>query len=340
MGCWNGTCAISNLPITWNEPVKLVFLQGEYKYFGMSAFYDATDFMAPAFLPIDAIYNDYGSVENVKENWNTEIITKYFKRRYGSQVKHKHNKEELVETTIENVTYLIERGLSNSVEILEQYTPTDIGPAPDQNDMEKYKEWLDKYIDNTKKDKKPLSFVLVRKDVWDKLVTVMGNYKNGFYHSFHVELDDYGKKLTFKEFLLFELNAKLEKYKESKNITDPIKRLTFDLIKADLSPFREQYSKENTILANEYHEYFFNNIDNEKLKNQIINDWLEYKLINLFMNYTRKAWSLHPGAGSQNTGWNLYAAFSKVINEISIEKQKEYNDEYGEEEDDSENETF
>ena len=69
MGCWNGTCMISNLPILAGEETKLVFLFSPHRekvtLTNASGHYYATDFLKPAFFPITGKYNDYGVIEDI-----------------------------------------------------------------------------------------------------------------------------------------------------------------------------------------------------------------------------------------------------------------------------------
>lgn len=96
MGCWNGTCAITNLPIIEGDDVAVLFIKnidlahrasvpedsgimgpsgGPYVY--------PTDEWTPVTLPFFSKYDDYGGVytepeQMVIDPWNQEIIEKFF----------------------------------------------------------------------------------------------------------------------------------------------------------------------------------------------------------------------------------------------------------------------
>lgn len=72
MGCWNGTCGISNLPIKQGEEIVL-FIVKEKNLFTCNGggYCYPTDLFEPISLPIIGEYNDYGSIENIK---NEELI--------------------------------------------------------------------------------------------------------------------------------------------------------------------------------------------------------------------------------------------------------------------------
>jgi hypothetical protein len=75
MGCWNETCGITHLPIHWNEPVRLFLLVGVGDPTEDHAGHcNTNDLWTPRFLPVKGVYSDYGSLENIEEDWNTSWI--------------------------------------------------------------------------------------------------------------------------------------------------------------------------------------------------------------------------------------------------------------------------
>ena len=75
MGSWNETCGITQLPIHWNEPVRLFFLVGVGDAAENHAGHcNTNDVWSPRFLPVKGIYSDYGSLENIQYDWNTRWI--------------------------------------------------------------------------------------------------------------------------------------------------------------------------------------------------------------------------------------------------------------------------
>ena len=69
MGCWNATCALSNLHIRYSEPVYVFVL---HKIVGSPEW-------EPIMLPIEATYDEYGSFENWCSNFDyvLEQLSKY-----------------------------------------------------------------------------------------------------------------------------------------------------------------------------------------------------------------------------------------------------------------------
>lgn len=139
MGCWNGTCMISNLSISFGEKIKLVLLnrnQMSYKHHGVyscSGYTYSTDILCPVFLPISGEYDDYGSIENIVKDWNTELIEDFIQKNYSC-------------------------GLDKLLKSI-------------RSSQEKEKIT---YIDYNEEKKLDWSYVLIRQDVWNECVKLSG----------------------------------------------------------------------------------------------------------------------------------------------------------------------
>lgn len=86
MGCWNGTCGISQLPILAGTKVKVVLLlQSEFNKSvqGSGSCY-ITQYFRPWFLPVTAEYNDYGSIEKIEMDWNAKYMLERFQEWLAS----------------------------------------------------------------------------------------------------------------------------------------------------------------------------------------------------------------------------------------------------------------
>jgi hypothetical protein len=79
MGCWNGTCLISNLPIYAGDKVVFFVLKRK-RYAKLDAVegghHYVDDLYEPLLYPIVGEYDDYGCIENVSEDFS--LIEKYF----------------------------------------------------------------------------------------------------------------------------------------------------------------------------------------------------------------------------------------------------------------------
>ena len=79
MGCWNGTCGITNLPIMYGE--RIVTFVCENKRFNHRPCYSTT-LAEPIFTHIRGEYNDYGSIENIDPNKNNDLLLKFINNKY------------------------------------------------------------------------------------------------------------------------------------------------------------------------------------------------------------------------------------------------------------------
>ena len=77
MGCWNGTCLVSNLPIYAGDEVVFFILKRKHDVQTVDGgHYYADDLYEPLLYPIVGEYDDYGCIENVEEDFS--LIEEYF----------------------------------------------------------------------------------------------------------------------------------------------------------------------------------------------------------------------------------------------------------------------
>jgi hypothetical protein len=83
MGCWNGTCLLSNLPIMHGEPI--VGFTIEYAHFSDEADYSGSCYpeawARPIGLPLYGEYDDYGGIEKVEENIAVKYLLHLFNQK-------------------------------------------------------------------------------------------------------------------------------------------------------------------------------------------------------------------------------------------------------------------
>ena len=107
MGCWNGTCYISKLPIHYGENVVMILVrEREFKRRGECPHTCyPTDFYAPFGYPIYGKYDDYGGVEDIE---NAKEVLEYLKTVEIHRVRKDYDddnktKDEIIEITEENL---------------------------------------------------------------------------------------------------------------------------------------------------------------------------------------------------------------------------------------------
>lgn len=106
MGCWNGTCGITQMPITSGQKVKAYILVphhyddvrnsgttvrtfsfDEIEKFRGSGICYPTDAWSPLSIPISAEYNDYGGLQNIKMNQNVKNIFEWISKETNKKFK-------------------------------------------------------------------------------------------------------------------------------------------------------------------------------------------------------------------------------------------------------------
>jgi hypothetical protein len=78
MGCFNKIGMVSSLPIEAGDECVLILMSKSNFGKDISGSVYSHDFFVPTFLPLFGDYNDYGSIENVKETSVTKYILEFF----------------------------------------------------------------------------------------------------------------------------------------------------------------------------------------------------------------------------------------------------------------------
>lgn len=87
MGCFNVACSVSNVSIGYGDDIAFIFLKAKKDYRNRKEnqklpnthmFLDTTVMYEPAFLPIFGKYNDYGGIDHIEKDLNTDFLEKRF----------------------------------------------------------------------------------------------------------------------------------------------------------------------------------------------------------------------------------------------------------------------
>lgn len=310
MGCWNGTCMISNLPILAGEKVKLVFLHSPYGRSDLekSAYCYPNGIFQPGGFALDAEYNDYGSVENIIEDINYDLITLYFQQKYK---KIKVEEKELQTFTLYNIIEGIERGS------LELFCEGDIERKKlAQKAVETYsksgystekikKEWEDMAnIDVSEQWRTNFfNFVMIRADVWE--------YICKYYNTeFWKEPEDRTHTKDYYQPAQEWVDKRFAKYiKEKENISQVYKGVDEAFIgKYVTSPLSMNgYAGGSNMFMEPFYSIALNNcISTDKSFTYLKNLFLEVTIIDSVLSSTRKGSMIVSGAGSQSQEWDSY----------------------------------
>jgi hypothetical protein len=302
MGCWNGTCMISNLPILSGDEVKLVFLhrpmKGTEDLLNKSAYCYVNGIFQPGAFALDGKYDDYGGVEEITEDINFELINVYFKTKFK---KVKVEGEEVEDFTIYNILEGIERGS------LEVFVEGDVQmKALAQKAVEAYsvsgystekvkREWEDlANIDVSEKWRDSnVNFVMIRKDVWDYIVA---NHKTEFWKDKEDRVGDKDYYQTAQEWVA----KKFDKFKKDK-YDNPMSQVG--------------YAGGNRMFMDAIYRQAVKKCDDEQLS-YFQKLYTEATIMDSFLTGSRKGWMITTGAGSQSTGWECYLLLNNIVNDI------------------------
>ena len=321
MGCWNGTCMISNLPIIVGERVKLVLLKPSYSFRELKqtgGYVYSNDVYSPAFLPISGTYDDYGGIENIDKDWNYILVQGLLKGILGDKIII--DDETKTDYTIEDIFYGIKR---NNLKYF-GVDPEDIekkkmaekacgvydGHGYSSSKVEdEWKELLN--IDITPSERLyNMSTVMIREDVWDHIVE---NYIGEFWNHDDDEIKNGKYYITAKEWTRHKFDTSFQE-KKVKGITFHFNNLFYG---------REGGMR---IINPEIHNELLKK-SNSDLRELIYKSWSGLTIINSFLSGTRKGWMVQPGTGSQWSGWDEHKLLAEKIIEICDENLKEYEDE-------------
>lgn len=290
MGCWNGTCMISNLPIISGEEIKLIILQEGYdkSFVGEAGYVYSTGLLSPAFFPISGQYNDYGGIENIKMDWNYQIIEECLKEEFGTTLELDGDINE-------------DWSLLNLLDGIERGNP-------------KYKKG-EKLLDIK------LSTVMIRKEVWDLCVSIQRGHEDYWNTNKLSDSDPYyitgyqWSKEEFEKFLSIyqkEYPTEIEKMKAEFRVNGG---------GADI--FNPRGESKGMIASYKYKEFAKININSKELIQSLEQYWSEQKMVEDCLSCLRKGWMIQPGAGSQHYGWDQHLQFSNGISNICENKINE-----------------
>ncbi len=307
MGCWNGTCMVTRLPILFGEKVKLFLLfnknveycskYDEVSVLNTSGIVSSNSMLTPAFFPISGEYDDYGSVEEIVEDLNYSIILKVLKEKFGSKIKIDMG-DVLEDWSLYDVIKGIERGGCRD--------------APSYW-VEKTQEWMP--FD--------LSFVLIRDDVYNFLAESMLSVKIlSWKHKGMTELNTVLKDAFNEEVVYLEEKKRVMKSKNEEKITN---FLFGDFSSYDKRIFTKGGDGTSYLLkGHEYQDMFYKNIEDKNIHNEVYKMWADYKCLETFMESARIAWVIQSGGGSQEASWELTKMLAEKVVMICNEKKAEY----------------
>jgi hypothetical protein len=358
MGCWNGTCAVSNLHVKYGEDVAVFLLlknarEGSFCY--GNALYDVCP------LPFYGKYNDYGAVEECHGNGLSYVMEALKGQLYefGQGPNEYHDCEVRADSlTIEKLFDADHEGRL----AVQQSSYVHDGDEYDRRELEKKR-------DSTKGLTPSQEFELARLinkikgvDTFRRVthVIIHGKVFRAIMDDWYIESyvgsgkGDKGYGNNYKNIYFADIKASIPEYiRRIKEATEKKIKARSDLETADKDD-KELMNRLYTVLVSQVFEWddqclagawmrsFKDNSDNawglievhewvKQLAEEEAWDELEKfatealtgAWINCFMMHTRKIWTKQTGFGSQNEEPGGYILLADTVKEILKAEQQE-----------------
>ncbi len=277
MGCWNQTCAITNLPIYAGEEVEVIMLQFSNMIAGSSLCYPYF-YHVPIPLTFQGIYNDYGAVEDCKGAALNIIIDNIREHLFEMEEGENKYHDVAVKKDEFDVTKMFELDHEDRLNIVNPYRG-----YPDE------------------KEKTMIKHAVIRKEVYDKLVEgiKVEMWDSEAKETIHVGIDDILKQrhaitedidriiaapddALIKQGWIMRnsmggnslAGKMLQRHGEYRGVNHPINAME------ELIEIREDGT------ADDYEA--------------VLDNLLRFSMVMYYMNIARKVWVLPSGLGSQD----------------------------------------
>lgn len=350
MGSWNGTCAISNLHITYNtDVVVFILLENKEK----KSFNSVNAIYSPCLIPFYARYDDYGSVEDY-HGFGLDLVVNEIKSRlyeFGQGPNPYHDIP--VKKQDFDIELLLEAAQRNRLGIQHLETwDMDSHDIKSLKSMQGDKDWsndhsfeLDRLMSKLKKEDtfRAATHVIVHGDVFRSIIEkwylnrYIGNeqgntgYKNNYYHLYFNEI-----KAAIPGFV-----QRIKDY-----ATDSDAYSTSYLWNHMRATLEREYIPGGPLLTAEYwilnelseryrdplisrDAYLIDYVDNKKWNE--LHNFIETALIgiwiNEFMIQTRKVWTKQAGSGSQAAESLGYEILANAVLDV-LKKENEERDSF------------
>jgi hypothetical protein len=300
MGCWNGTCFLSHLPIHAGEEIKIIFLEktNEEAFTNNTGVCYSNTFFKPIYFPISGRYDDYGGIEDVKMDYITTQGLDIFKKYIGGEKSDLIyiDSREKAEWSWENIWRSIERNIGTFY-------------LEDEDDDVNFGE--------------NIIGIMIRQDVWDRVVNIQLETKNDWDDERIIDILDRKWKLISESSESDSENEFIREWKKYDKYDKFFDIFTQKMLFRSFFNLFDKSKLRDDKLSNILDGKEVNDL--ELFKKYVF----EISAININLGMTRRIWGHGgSGAGSQSDNWKLYQKIYQAYQEISDEKIKEWDEEY------------
>jgi hypothetical protein len=286
MGCWNGTCMVSNLPIMAGDKV-VAFLISQPPFFDVGAptrEHGPSIFWRPISPPIRAEYNDYGYIENIElgpaPDLALSILRKRLVERDLGENAHDHEVRK-ADLTFETLGEWLH---GHRVQIV--------------NEMGNYDEYLDVLA---------IEIVMIHASIFDELVEIgPDDWRHDERQSLAAAKHAFVEEMVESSKTLFPTR---ERRAGEAMLLDEVRNTLIDPV-LGYAPEGRTEEKVRALLAG---------ID------PVIDDIVALRRMDMMLDALRKHWTPMQGAGSQDADYESYRYLMKAMDAV-ITKAQQYDD--------------
>ena len=310
MGCWNGTCGITQMAILWNEPVVGFLIRKNFGGWSANGHCYSTDLWSPYSLPIEGKYNDYGTMEDVDEQgWNFLFTLDRLKQN----VIEKENNDKYDDNSVKKDDITDWNYISKAIH---------------ENRLESS---VDRVWDTLYPNVKsvPFGLMMIHGEVFNTIVN--STLKSWWGADVSIDgLMEEGREIVV---------ALRKKYKEASSINDSRERsLRMDLFTLDIDRSMENRRFVNLIenregscygIGREYFLYLTKMIaagESDEAIEPVIRKMSEFYMIDMVMMKMRKTWMPQAGAGSQDNEIDLHLMINDITKGIFEKRKKDWDE--------------
>jgi len=317
MGCWDETCALSNISIRCGDPVKLIIVTQVLEQDRCNGHAVSNIFRT---LPISGTYNDYGCIEDIKVDWNTKAVLNFASEMMESgkwQISPRGKVMAQYDAVVENNKFDDIERLINHIE--RTYLET-------TENVIKSNQLQHKDNQSTFNNTPSLvNFVLIHEKVYKQATAgkvtarhkpLFKQYKDFIFATANFSLEQEIESLLSKGLSKDEVHEIVSKKMQEKRKLSQgfhsINQIVWGILNP-YSPYKLQDKSFLTPLSKTSKNDFI-----KRTKNM-------FKLI-LFMQENRIPLAIQPGAGSQSANYETIANYYDFLSSFARQKEKELNE--------------
>ena len=304
MGCYNGTCNISNMPIFEGDKVVFIPLMKVHENTVFNACYPTDNFI-PFGFPFVGYYNDYGGLYDIEIS---DVNRDYFKS-LNFYFNDRENKGEYKKVKADDY--------KSFEDFVNEVLCSVEGCYIDVTDMDIMQS------DLVKDGKTEVNYMMVHYDLYNALLSNMKNrkpYKED--KTFEVLQRERFIEVFNKEFDTL-VKVKLKSISNYGEVDKAMQKL-YELIVRNLS--NSIFNKGDSFYEGRWNYFVDLMIEDENISEEIIKCAVDKYIFMVVLSYMRKGYLCDSGCGSQNGETKLHMIMAEFIQKQVMKNAERYED--------------